>query len=121
MNKNKAKQSNRIKRHKRVRAKIQGSAKRPRVAVFKSNQYIYAQVIDDEIGKTLLNVSDYGGKRAKASKDKKSDAASKVGESLAEKMNKIGISEAVFDRGGFKFHGRVKAVAEGLRKGGIKF
>ena len=116
MNKNKAKQSNRIKRHKRVTAKIQGSSKRPRVAVFKSNQYIYAQVIDDEVGKTLIGASDYGAK----TKSKKSDAASKVGETLAEKMKEKGISEAVFDRGGFKFHGRVKAVADGLRKGGIK-
>ncbi len=115
-----AKRQHRISRHKRVRAKIQGSSKRPRVAVFKSNQYIYTQVIDDEAGKTLVSVSNYGGKKAKASKEKKSDSASKVGETLAGKMTKMGISEAVFDRGGFKFHGRVKAVADGLKKGGIK-
>src|SRR3989338_4670267 len=126
----KAKRQHRLDRHKRVRAKIQGSSKRPRVAVFKSNQYIYAQVIDDETGKTLASVSNYGGKplsRAQAegkskskTKDKKSDEASKAGEVLAEKMKKAGITEAVFDRGGFKFHGRVKAVADGLKKGGIK-
>lgn len=121
MNKNKAKQSSRIKRHKRVRAIIKGSAKRPRVAVFKSNQYIYAQVIDDEAKKTLLNVSDYGGKKSKTkTKDKKSETAFKMGELLAEKMKKEGITEVVFDRGGFKFHGRIKAVADGLIKGGIK-
>ena len=117
----KAKRQHRLDRHKRVRAKIKGSAKKPRVAVFKSNQYVYAQVIDDEAGKTLVSVSNYGGKKSKTkTKDKKSEGASKVGEALAEKLKKAGISEAVFDRGGFKFHGRVKALAEGLRKGGIK-
>ena len=121
---------NRIRRHSRVRAKIVGTKERPRVAVFKSNKYIYAQVIDDKVGKTLASVSNYGGKpssraqaegKAKAkTKDKKSGSALKVGEALAEKMKKMGITEAVFDRGGFKFHGRVKAVADGLKKGGIK-
>ena len=123
MNKNKAKQSNRIKRHNRVTAKIQGSLKRPRVAVFKSNQYIYAQVIDDKVGKTLMSISDYGGKKAKTktkTKDKKSEVAFKMGELLAEKMKKEGITEVVFDRGGFKFHGRIKSVADGLIKGGVK-
>ncbi len=116
-----AKRQHRLSRHKRVRAKIQGSLGRPRVAVFKSNQYVYAQVIDDKAGKTLVSVSNYGGKKAKTkTKDKKSEGASKVGEALAEKMKKIGITEAVFDRGGFKFHGRVKALADGLKKGGIK-
>ncbi|KKR02355.1 MAG: 50S ribosomal protein L18 [Candidatus Yanofskybacteria bacterium GW2011_GWA1_39_13] len=123
MNKNKAKQSNRIKRHNRVTAKVQGSSKRPRVAVFKSNQYIYAQVIDDKVGKTLMSISDYGGKKAKPktkTKDKKSEVAFKMGELLAEKMKKEGITEVVFDRGGFKFHGRIKSVADGLIKGGVK-
>ena len=117
----KAKRQHRLSRHKRVRAKIAGTSKRPRVAVFKSNQYTYAQVIDDETGKTLASVSNYGGKKSKSkTKTKKSDEASKIGEALAEKMKKTGITEAVFDRGGFKFHGRIKAVAEGLKKGGIK-
>lgn len=117
----KAKRQHRLSRHKRVRAKIKGSSKRPRVAVFKSNQYVYAQVIDDETGKTLASVSNYGGKKSKTkTKAKKSDEAFSVGESLAEKMKGTGISEAVFDRGGFKFHGRIKAVADGLKKGGIK-
>ncbi len=110
------KRKNRIVRHKRVRAKIVGSPKRPRVAVYKSNQYIYAQVIDDEAGKTLLSVSDHGAK----TKVKKSEAALKTGEELAKKMKERGIAEAVFDRGGFKFHGRIKALADGLKKGGIK-
>lgn len=112
----KTKRQHRLNRHRRVRAKIQGTAQRPRVSVFKSNQYVYAQVIDDEIGKTLISVSDQGTK----AKSKKSDAASKAGETLAKKMKEKGITEALFDRGGFKFHGRVKAVADGLRKGGIK-
>ena len=125
----KAKRQHRLDRHKRVRAKIKGSSKRPRVAVFKSNQYIYAQVIDDEVGKTLASVSNYGGKKSKTKtkvdstgspRAKKSEGASKAGEALAEKMKGIGITEVVFDRGGFKFHGRIKAVAEGLKKGGIK-
>jgi len=117
----KSKQQYKIIRHRRIRAKITGTKERPRVAVFKSNQYIYAQVIDDKAGKTLASASNYGGKKTKTkTKDKKSEGASKVGEALAEKMKKTGITEAVFDRGGFKFHGRVKAVAEGLRKGGIK-
>jgi len=117
----KAKRQHRLDRHKRVRAKIQGSSKRPRVAVFKSNQYVYAQVIDDETGKTLVSVSNYGGKKSKTkTKSKKSEEAARVGEALAEKMKGIGVAEAVFDRGGFKFHGRVKALADGLKKGGIK-
>ena len=117
----KIKQENRARRHKRIRAIIKGTSERPRIAVFKSNQYIYAQVIDDKAGKTLVSISNYGGKKSKVkTKIKKSEAASKTGEALAEKMKKAGISEAVFDRGGFKFHGRVKALVEGLRKGGIK-
>ena len=119
----KKKQLNRIRRHKRVRVKIMGTKERPRVAVFKSNQYIYAQVIDDKVGKTLMSISDYGGKKAKTktkTKDKKSEVAFKMGELLAEKIKKEGITEVVFDRGGFKFHGRIKSVADGLIKGGVK-
>ncbi|MBI2068948.1 MAG: 50S ribosomal protein L18 [Candidatus Yanofskybacteria bacterium] len=112
----KKKQENRIRRHAKVRAKISGSAKRPRISVFKSNQYIYAQVVDDESGKTLLSVSDMEVKMGK-----KSEKALKIGETLAARMKEKNLLEAVFDRGGFKFHGRVKSVADGLRKGGIKF
>ena len=116
MNKNSSKQLNRARRHSRVRAKITGTKNRPRVAVFKSNQYIYVQVIDDESGKTLLSIYDI-----KTKKGRKSDKASEIGKSLASKMKEKGLAEAVFDRGGFKFHGRIKALAEGLRKGGVKF
>ena len=116
MNKNSEKKLNKSRRHARIRAKIAGTASRPRIAVFKSNQYIYAQVVDDESGKTLLSVSD-----VKAKGGKKAEKALGLGESLAAKMKEKGLTEAVFDRGGFKFHGRVKAIADGLRKGGIKF
>ena len=116
MDKNFSKKLNRSRRHSRVRAKISGTASRPRVAVFKSNQYIYAQIIDDEAGKTIFSASD-----SEVKKGKKSEKALEVGQTLAAKMKDKGLSEAVFDRGGFKFHGRVKAVADGLRNGGIKF
>lgn len=115
MNKNSDKKLNRSRRHRKVRAKISGTSSRPRIAVFKSNQYIYAQVVDDESGKTLLSVSDMEVK-----KGKKSEKALKIGETLAARMKEKGLLEAVFDRGGFKFHGRVKSVADGLRSGGIK-
>ena len=115
MNKNSDKKLNRIRRHKKVRAKISGTSSKPRIAVFKSNQYIYVQVVDDENGKTLLSVSDMEVKTGK-----KSDKALKIGETLAARMKEKGLLEAVFDRGGFKFHGRVKSVADGLRSGGIK-
>ncbi len=116
-------------RHRRVRAKIQGTASRPRIAVFKSNRFTYAQVIDDTTGKTLLNVSDYAGKpssrgqaegKAKASKGNKTAKATAAGQKLAEALKAKGINEAIFDRGGFKYHGRVKALADGLRNAGIK-
>lgn len=110
-----SKRQHRIRRHKKVRAKIFGTSSKPRIAVFKSNQYIYAQVVDDKSGKTLLSVSDLGVKTGK-----KSEKALKIGETLAARMKEKGMLEAVFDRGGFKFHGRVKSVAEGLRSGGIK-
>jgi len=139
MNKNSDKKLNRIRRHKKVRAKISGTSSKPRIAVFKSNQYIYAQVVDDENGKTLLSVSDRpavaisGGVKPQRQTGHvstkgnlgtgatKSDKALKIGETLAARMKEKGMLEAVFDRGGFKFHGRVKSVADGLRSGGIKF
>ena len=104
----------------RVRAKIKGSAERPRVAVFRSNQFTYAQVIDDVSGKTLIAVSDYAGKKAKAGKGTKVEKALLNGKALAEALKKQGIESVVFDRGGFKYHGRVKALADGLREAGIK-
>lgn len=115
-----SKQRRRVSRHLRVRAKIKGDTARPRVAVFKSNRFTYAQVIDDATGKTLVAVSDYAGKKSKAGKGTKTQKASLNGKALAEALKKKGIEAVVFDRGGFKYHGRVKALAEGLREAGIK-
>ncbi len=96
-------------RHKRIRAKISGTAERPRVAVFRSNQYISAQVIDDTARKTLAN--------AKGPKSKPEP----VGTALAKKAQEAGIKKIVFDRGGYQYHGHVKAFADALRKGGLEF
>ncbi len=115
----KAKRQHRLSRHKRVRAKIWGSTKKPRIAVFKSNRHVFVQFIDDSTGKTILSNKLVSTKKNKM-KGNKTAKAGLIGEMLAEKAKELGITEAVFDRGGFKFHGRVKAVAEGLKKGGIK-
>jgi large subunit ribosomal protein L18 len=108
------KQQKRIRRHNRVRAKVAGTSKAPRLCVFKSNQHIYAQLIDDAKGKTILSAKDTG-KKAKVA------AASDVGKEIAKLAVEKKITKVVFDRGGFKYHGRVKAVAEGAREGGLKF
>ncbi len=108
----------RIRAHKRIRAKVFGTAQRPRLSIFKSNNYIYAQAIDDENQKTLVSASDLEIKTIKA---KKTDKSVSVAQKLAEKLKAKNISEIVFDRGGFKYHGRVKILAEELRKLGIKF
>ena len=106
----------RISKHKRVRKTIFGNMDRPRVAVFKSGQHIYAQIIDDKTGKTLAADSDL-----KVKSGTKKERAEKVGENLAAKATKAKITKVVFDRGGFMYHGRVAALAEGLRKGGLQF
>ena len=128
MDNNKSKRFNRTKRHKRLRIRIKGTIQRPRVSVFKSNRHIFVQVIDDTTGKTLISSDTSVGTSTKSSghkvktalKGTKTEIAKAIGSKIAEKMKESGISEAVFDRGGFKFHGRIKAVAESLRKGGIK-
>lgn len=102
-------------KHKKVRKNISGSSDRPRVAVFRSNQHIYAQIIDDVKAVTLVSESDLNLKGSKKEK------AEKVGESLAKKAAQKMIKQVVFDRGGFKYHGRVESLAKGLRKGGIEF
>ncbi len=106
----------RVSKHKRVRKNIFGTAEKPRVAVFKSGQHIYAQIIDDNAGKTLASESDLNAKGGT-----KTERATKVGETLAQKAVKAKITKIIFDRGGFAYHGRVAAVAEGLRKGGLQF
>ncbi len=109
----------RLHRHVRVRGKISGTPERPRLNVFRSLSNIYAQVIDDLSGKTLVAASSV--EKGFDGKGGNKEAAQKVGEMLAERAVKKGITEVVFDRGGYIYHGRVKELAEGARKGGLKF
>ena len=111
----KAKSDARIRRHARVRKKVQGEAARPRLAVYRSNRHIYAQLIDDAAASTVAAASD-----AEVSGDSPIDRAKAVGQLLATRASDAGISTAVFDRGGFQFHGRVAAVATGAREGGLE-
>jgi large subunit ribosomal protein L18 len=101
----------------RIRKKISGTAERPRVSVFRSNTQIYAQVIDDVAGKTLVSASSLELK----TKGNKTEVATLVGKNLADKAKSAGVSNVVFDRSGYLFHGRVKALAEGAREGGLNF
>jgi len=103
----------------RVRKKLRGTDSRPRLSVSKTNKHIYAQLIDDVNAVTLLSASDL--KIKKISKMTKSDIAKEVGKSLAAKAKEYKIERVVFDRGGYKYHGRIKAVADGAREGGLKF
>jgi large subunit ribosomal protein L18 len=107
----------RRRRHRRVRKKVSGTAERPRLAVYRSNRHIYAQLIDDLSGRTLAAASSLSNGRAEG---KPSEVARAVGTDLAARAKDAGIAEAVFDRGGFRFHGRVKAVAEGAREAGLR-
>jgi large subunit ribosomal protein L18 len=117
------KKLNKNRRHVRVRAKVSGTAMRPRIAIFRSNRFTYAQVIDDAIGKTIISISDHQSKTEKTNKTakiKKTENAATTGKKLALAMKEKGITKAVLDRGGFKYHGRVKALADSLRENGIK-
>ena len=105
-------------RKKRIRAKVFGTAKRPRLNVFRSLNYITAQVIDDQSGKTLVSASD---KDLKTKKAAKTDRAKEVGKEIAKKALAKDIKEVVFDRAGYKYHGRVKILAEAAREAGLKF
>ena len=109
----------RLKRHKRVRAKISGTAARPRLCVYRSNAHISAQIIDDVAGVTLVSASTQEKDFEGIGSNK--DAARKVGALLAEKAQAKGITEVVFDRGGYLYHGRVSELADGAREGGLKF
>jgi large subunit ribosomal protein L18 len=112
----------RIRRHERVRAKIAGTDTRPRLCVFRSLNHIYAQVIDDLQGNTLVAASTRDADITKDTKKKnKTGRAELVGTLLAKRATEKGISQVAFDRGGFRYHGRVKALAEAARKGGLKF
>jgi large subunit ribosomal protein L18 len=108
----------RLKRRRRVRAKIRGTAERPRISVFRSNRGIFAQLIDDESGRTLAAASWI---EPELKTLKPTEQAQRVGAALAERAKATGISEVVFDRGGYKYHGRVKALADGAREGGLTF
>jgi large subunit ribosomal protein L18 len=110
----------RRRRHFRVRKKVRGNGARPRLAVFRSSKHIYAQIIDDVAGKTLVAASTVEA-AAKPGATGTADAAKAVGERLGERAKAAGITGVVFDRGGFKFHGRVAAVAEGARGAGLEF
>lgn len=109
----------RIKRHKRVRAKIAGTPERPRLSVFRSTSHIYAQLIDDVNGVTLASASTT--ENGFSADGNKRDAAKKIGETIAQRAKDKGIEVVVFDRGGFVYHGRVQALAEGARAGGLQF
>lgn len=118
--------ASRLKRQRRVRTKIRGSENVPRLSVFRSNKYIYAQAIDDQTGKTIVSVSEKELKQSLRSKDVKlgktrTEKSKALGVVLASKLRKKRKEKIIFDRGGFKYHGRVKAFAEGLREGGLKF
>jgi len=108
----------RLRRHRRIRGKIAGTAERPRLAVFRSNFGISAQLIDDQAGKTLAAAGWQGLSKFKGSK---TDQAKEVGKLLAASAKKAGVENCVFDRGGYLYHGRVKALAEGAREGGLTF
>ena len=109
----------RLKRHKRVRSKISGTPERPRLNVFRSETNIYAQVIDDTVGKTLVSASSL--EKGFEGSGSNCEAAKKVGQMVAERAKAAGITTVVFDRGGYVYHGRVAALAEGAREGGLEF
>jgi large subunit ribosomal protein L18 len=109
----------RARRHRRVRGKVRGTAERPRLAVFRSNKGISAQLVDDDAARTLAAASWLNLK--KSFKGTKTEQAAEVGKLLAANATKAGIEGVVFDRGGYLYHGRVKALADGAREGGLKF
>jgi len=108
----------RERRHRRVRGKVAGSAERPRLMVFRSNKGVFAQLVDDSTGKTLAGAS---WVTVKSTDGSKTDQARAVGRAIAEAAKKVGVEKVVFDRGGYLYHGRVKALAEGAREGGLSF
>jgi len=123
MERNEARQ----RRHRRVRARISGTADRPRLAVYRSLSQIYAQVIDDRTGRTLAAASSLseggsaGAGKAGAGRTKRTESAASVGAKIAETAKAAGIEEVIFDRGGYRYHGRVKALADAARSNGLRF
>lgn len=120
MKKTDPKQLGRQRRHRRVRKKVSGSAERPRLSVFRSNRHIYAQIIDDRAGMTLVSASSMDSELDLTGKNK-SDVAAEVGRVLARRAREEGVERVVFERGGNLYHGRVKALADGAREGGLVF
>src|SRR6478736_2621798 len=112
------KPAQRLRRRRRVRAKVRGSAERPRISVFRSNRGIFAQLVDDSTGRTLAAVN---WTEAELRSLKPLEQAKKAGELLAQRAKAAGVESVVFDRGGYQYHGRVKALAEGAREGGLAF
>jgi len=107
-------------RKKRARARIFGMADKPRLSIFRSNRYTYVQLIDDKTGKTLISASTYELSKSEKQKAREQELAGKLGELIAKKAIEKNIGKAVFDRGKYKYHGRIKAVVEAARKGGLQ-
>ena len=105
----------RTRRHFRVRKKVNGTSERPRLVIYRSLKHIYAQLVDDASMRTLMTVTDSG------LEGKKTEKSAEVGKRIAQKAKEAGVTRVVFDRGGYKYHGRVKAVADGAREGGLEF
>jgi len=122
MERSEVKRKARLRRHRRVRKKVEGGETRPRLSVFRSARHIYAQVIDDSQGHTLVSASTLD-KELKSQLEglKKSEQARLVGEILARRANSRGVTKVVFDRGGYRYHGRVRSLAEGTREAGLEF
>ncbi len=116
-----AKQERRKKIHRRIRNKISGTAQRPRLSIFRSNKNIFVQLIDDVNGTTLAAASSLLKEISEKKDATKSEKSALVGKAIAEKVKALGINEVIFDRGGYLYHGRVKALAEAARENGLKF
>ena len=113
---NETKQEKRYRRHRRVRARVSGTAQRPRLAVFRSNKHLYAQLIDDEKGRTLASASDTGLPKH----TKRAEVPKEIGKSIAQKASEKNIKKVVFDRGGYRYHGSIKLLAEAARLAGLE-
>ena len=120
----KSRKIQRAKRHRRIRKKLQGSAERPRLVVFRSLRNMEGQLVDDDLSKTILGISTLAEQLKgfkSESRNRRIEVAFEAGKLLAEKAKEAGVEKVIFDRGGYKYHGRVKAFAEGARKGGLEF
>ncbi len=116
----KSKRQGRVRRHRRIRKRVIGSASRPRLAVYRSNKHIHAQIIDDVAGATLASASTVEPD-LRGVTNGNAEAAARVGKAIAERAKAAGVTEVVFDRGGFLYHGRVAALADAAREGGLEF